>query len=286
MKRKLSFFLVIVMAFCLCACGSDSKSNTSKSDFVGTWLADVTSEDDSTTHSMRSLILQEDGSGTYLNDGQFSITWDTTTDGIELHYEKDGSSTTEKLSLSGNTLVSSDNAIFRNSNFGSSDTTTDGSTKGMKSNPYKIDELVEFETCLSLDTNKKFNVKLRVVKPSGEQLETGKKVLEKFNKSTDNLMILDFTIASGDGNYSEPLSIGSTSSGGFTVKGVTANGESGNIFWYSETSTTSSVSEVYSDFENVLYGASSDASINYKYLTFEYAVDKYKTETVWVQIAD
>lgn len=283
MKKQISVILLFVLF--LTGCG---KSKLSVPMYTGTWLGMSTDQNDSSVHHNYSLILYDNGTGTYLKDEQKSITWKGTSAGITITYAENGKNITETFTLQDNNLIDENKVIFRNNAFKSNNNITENTTgKGQKNNPYLVDETILFQTCLISDPTVKFNVSLTVPSLTSAEKEAGKQILKSFLINTDDpIFAIKFKISSTDGSYSKPIE--GESSGGFAVRAVSRDGSSLPVTLFNEASTTSSVDKFYADFDQFVYGSINPSGnlSNIQFLTIEYATDTYETETIWVDLSD
>ncbi|MBQ3556637.1 MAG: hypothetical protein IJA11_02425 [Oscillospiraceae bacterium] len=154
--------------------------------------------------------------------------------------------------------------------------------KGSRSNPYSLNEKIVFSS-VDMGLNNMYKTTVTVDKLSSSQFDLAKSIYEKRNNSTcSEIYSISFEIECVKGNNSEKLSDRTDSGGCFLKHGLDMSMQETYFNFFDKTSGNY-IYDLYPDVEYDLYMVPMD-NITCKYITFEYHIDKYETETIWIEV--
>ena len=131
--------------------------------------------------------------------------------------------------------------------------------------------------------NNMYKTTVTVDKLSSSQFDLAKSIYEKRNNSTcSEIYSISFEIECVKGNNSEKLSDRTDSGGCFLKHGLDMSMQETYFNFFDKTSGNY-IYDLYPDVEYDLYMVPMD-NITCKYITFEYHIDKYETETIWIEV--
>ena len=154
--------------------------------------------------------------------------------------------------------------------------------KGSRSKPYSLNEKITFSS-VDMGLENMYTTTATISKLESSELENAKKVYKNYwGYECGEIYSLSFEIKCNKGDNSSPLS-DRTDSGGCFLKNALDENMSETYFNFFDKKTGKAIYDLYPDTKYDLY-MTTDEVMECKYITFEYHIDKYETETLWIEV--
>lgn len=161
-----------------------------------------------------------------------------------------------------------------------SNESVESSTKGTKSDPYKLGEEIKFTSC-DYDENF-FDVTLVLNSLTNEEQTEAEYLRRNSLDHSKQYLDINFIMKSEDGNFSDSISHKTDSEGGFMISAYT-DSMTDTYFDYFTHDSGDFVNEFYTDINYDMYMIFHDEN-EYTKLSIEYRTGEYDTNTIWVEL--